>query len=146
MIAPRIWIVLFASFSISAGVLVRPPQPKGVMQEQNRTSSRPSGSDRWPSKQDDKKKLDPIFEGWEKPQFALFLTGGQDGYIEPCGCTGLENQKGGLLRRDSLRKQLIAKGWKLVPLDAGKPDSSFWRATLSETGFDLERDDSDYGL
>ncbi|MDX1945335.1 MAG: multiheme c-type cytochrome [Pirellulaceae bacterium] len=57
---------------------------------------------------------------WEQPAVALFLTGQQLGYIEPCGCTGLENQKGGLARRHSLLKQLTEeKGWTVVPLDVG---------------------------
>ena len=62
----------------------------------------------------------PLFDGWPKPAVTLFLTGQQLGYIEPCGCTGLENQKGGLARRHSLIKQLAdEKGWLVVPLDAG---------------------------
>lgn len=61
-----------------------------------------------------------LFDGWETPDFALFLSGRLDGYIEPCGCTGLENQKGGMLRRHTLMKQLAQdKGWKLVPIDTG---------------------------
>jgi hypothetical protein len=49
----------------------------------------------------------------------LFITGQQLGYIEPCGCTGLENQKGGLARRHTLLKQLTERGWPVVPLDVG---------------------------
>jgi hypothetical protein len=64
-------------------------------------------------------KQEPIFVGWEKPDVALFLTGRQHGYIEPCGCTGLASQKGGLSRRHTLMKELTAKGWPLVALDAG---------------------------
>ncbi|MGN6544416.1 MAG: multiheme c-type cytochrome [Aureliella sp.] len=60
-----------------------------------------------------------IAEGWPKPQAVLFLTGQQHGYIEPCGCTGLENQKGGLNRRDTLLKQLEGRGWDVVPMDVG---------------------------
>ena len=59
------------------------------------------------------------FAGWGKPKIALFLTGRQHGYIEPCGCTGLTNQKGGLARRYSLLQQLARKGWEVVPLDVG---------------------------
>ena len=59
------------------------------------------------------------FEGWQKPEVALLITGRQHGYIEPCGCTGLANQKGGMARRHSLLKQLKAKGWDVVPLDVG---------------------------
>ncbi len=62
----------------------------------------------------------PPFDGWPKPAVALFFTGQQRGYIEPCGCTGLENQKGGLARRHTLILQLRdEKGWAVVPLDVG---------------------------
>ncbi len=47
------------------------------------------------------------------------LTGQQHGYLEPCGCTGLERQKGGLIRRDTLVSQLRERGWQVVPLDVG---------------------------
>jgi hypothetical protein len=61
----------------------------------------------------------PIFEGWPKPDVALVFTGEQDGYLEPCGCAGLENQKGGLKRRYTMLKELRDKGWPLIPVDAG---------------------------
>src|SRR6266496_3379914 len=51
-------------------------------------------------------RRNPIFEGWPTPKLALVFTGLQDGYIEPCGCSGKENQKGGLSRRDMLLKRL----------------------------------------
>src|SRR5262245_38551218 len=60
-----------------------------------------------------------IFEGWPKPDVAVLFSAEQDGYIEPCGCTGLENQKGGLKRRFTLLKQLRDKGWPLVAIDGG---------------------------
>ncbi|HWB13185.1 MAG TPA: multiheme c-type cytochrome [Pirellulales bacterium] len=61
----------------------------------------------------------PIFKGWAKPKLALVFTGEQLGYIEPCGCAGLENQKGGLRRRDTFLKQLREQGWPVVALDNG---------------------------
>jgi hypothetical protein len=61
----------------------------------------------------------PLFEGWPQPRVALVLSGQQHGYVEPCGCTGLANQKGGLARRHTFFKSLEAKGWDLLPLDAG---------------------------
>lgn len=74
------------------------------------------------------KKYDPLFEGWEKPAAVLVLTGQQIGYIEPCGCTGLANQKGGLARRHTLLKQLAdEKGWPVVPLDVGSQVERFGR-------------------
>lgn len=56
---------------------------------------------------------------WEPPLFALFCTGRQNGYIEPCGCTGLENAKGGLSRRYTFWQQLRERGWNVVPVDVG---------------------------
>lgn len=65
------------------------------------------------------KKNDVIFEGWPKPQFTLIFTGEMDGYIEPCGCAGLENQLGGMKRRYTFIKELRDNGWNPVPLDMG---------------------------
>jgi hypothetical protein len=70
-------------------------------------------------------KFDPIaengkyFEGWPKPKLALVISGRQDGYLEPCGCAGLENQKGGLSRRYTFIKQLRARGWPVAAVDVG---------------------------
>jgi hypothetical protein len=61
----------------------------------------------------------PIFVDWPKPKVALLFSGAQDGYIEPCGCAGLENQKGGLSRRHQLIKKLTADGWPVAAFDAG---------------------------
>lgn len=47
-----------------------------------------------------------IFSGWSKPDAALVLTGRQNGYIEPCGCAGLVNQKGGMARRLTMIREL----------------------------------------
>ena len=47
------------------------------------------------------------------------ITGEQNGYIEPCGCTGRENQLGGLSRRYSFFKKLAADGWPTVAVDLG---------------------------
>ncbi|MCH8042897.1 MAG: cytochrome C554 [Planctomycetes bacterium] len=61
----------------------------------------------------------PIFEDWPKPKLAIVFSGRQSGYIEPCGCAGLENQKGGLSRRHTFIKQLRGRGWPVVALDLG---------------------------
>ena len=61
----------------------------------------------------------PIFEDWPQPQVALMISGEMDGFLEPCGCAGLDNQLGGLKRRHSLIKQLESQGWPLVKLDMG---------------------------
>ncbi len=60
-----------------------------------------------------------IFENWPQPRAAIVITGAQDGYLEPCGCAGLENQKGGMSRRADLLAQLAAKKWPVVAIDTG---------------------------
>ena len=60
-----------------------------------------------------------LVKDWPKPDFVLFISGELHGYIEPCGCTGLENQKGGLLRRHTAQKLLLNRGWDLVSIDTG---------------------------
>jgi hypothetical protein len=70
-------------------------------------------------------KFDPIevngkfFEGWKKPKLALVISGVQDGYLEPCGCAGLENQKGGMSRRQTFLNQLRKQGWPVAAVDVG---------------------------
>lgn len=70
-------------------------------------------------------KVDPvkangaIFADWPKPDVALVFSGEQDGYLEPCGCAGLENQKGGLMRRYTFLQSLRDKGWPVVAMDLG---------------------------
>lgn len=73
-----------------------------------------------PQNDDVKKQREPLFKGWEEPDFAIVITGNQHGYIEPCGCTGLANQKGGLARRTSFLQMLKnSKKWNVVAIDAG---------------------------
>jgi hypothetical protein len=71
------------------------------------------------SESDNSRAADELVKDWEKPDLTLFVTGRLHGYIEPCGCTGLTNQKGGLLRRHTCQKMLQAKGWDPVSIDAG---------------------------
>ncbi len=67
------------------------------------------------------KEREPLFVGWDNPKVVFLLSGNQMGYIEPCGCAGLENQKGGLTRRITLLNQLREeKKWNVVPLDVGQ--------------------------
>lgn len=61
----------------------------------------------------------PIFEGWPDPELAIVITGVQQGYLEPCGCAGLHNQKGGLGRRHAMILQLIGADWPVVAVDVG---------------------------
>lgn len=63
---------------------------------------------------------DPPFKGWLRPKAVIVCSGMQMGYIEPCGCSGLKNQKGGLSRRANCLKQLAADGWPVEAVDVGQ--------------------------
>ena len=64
---------------------------------------------------------------WPAPDVTLVVTGQQNGYIEPCGCTGLDRQKGGVARRFTFMEQLRERGWSLLPIDAGNQVRRFGR-------------------
>lgn len=68
-----------------------------------------------------------IFEDWPKPKLAFIITGMEAGYLEPCGCAGLDRMKGGMGRRYSLFKQLRQDGWPVVGLDVGGLAHGFGR-------------------
>ena len=67
------------------------------------------------------------YKTWPVPNVALVVTGQQHGYIEPCGCTGLDKQKGGVARRMTFMQQLRENGWNLVPIDGGNQVRRFGR-------------------
>ena len=69
----------------------------------------------------------PIFEDWKKPRALLVITGELNGYIEPCGCTGKENQKGGLSRRQNFLRAVQAAGWPMLAVDIGGQVRRFGR-------------------
>jgi len=70
-----------------------------------------------------------VFSDWSTPQAVVVVTGELDGYIEPCGCTGKENQKGGLSRRQNFLRALDASGWPVVAVDLGGQVKRFGRQT-----------------
>jgi hypothetical protein len=70
-----------------------------------------------------------VFSGWDRPRALIVVTGELDGYIEPCGCTGKENQKGGLSRRDNFLRAVSAAGWPVMPVDLGGQVKRFGRQT-----------------
>ncbi|MCP4079045.1 MAG: hypothetical protein GY819_09095 [Planctomycetaceae bacterium] len=75
-----------------------------------------------------------VFTDWKIPSVALFITGRQDGYIEPCGCTGLANQLGGMMRRHTLMTELQNDGWNLVGIDTGNQVRRFGRQANLKIG------------
>ena len=112
-----------------------PENPSNIEDTQSE-SSNPRSQDTDPDHQlaatedqhDPAKEQEPeLFKDWVEPQLVFCFTGRQDGYIEPCGCTGLENQKGGLARRYTMLSELRAKGWPVVPMDVGNQIRRFGR-------------------
>lgn len=76
------------------------------------------------------------FVDWEKPQIAIVFTGMTNGYIEPCGCAGMERMKGGLSRRSTFLKELrTERGWDVVTIDAGQITVGF--GVQEELKFDM---------
>jgi len=69
----------------------------------------------------------PVFVGWPKPKLAIVITGRQDGYLEPCGCAGLDRMKGGLSRRHSMFQTLRQAGWPILGIDVGGLCKGFGR-------------------
>lgn len=92
--------------------LVPTPRPKIDAEEVPRPEGDPDGKKPAVLKPED-------YKDWKRPDLTLVVTGQQHGYIEPCGCTGLTNQKGGVARRYTFIDQLRKRGWDLFPVDAG---------------------------
>jgi Cytochrome c554 and c-prime len=120
-------LTLVASLPLLSLALVALAQPGGNRTTKPATGgpAKPSGAGRAESDKPESGKADPAkpseeyFVDWPKPKLAIVITGRQDGYIEPCGCAGLENQKGGLSRRDTFMAGLLEQGWDLLPIDVG---------------------------
>lgn len=68
-----------------------------------------------------------LFADWPKPKVLLVFTGFMNGYVEPCGCAGMDQMKGGLSRRYTFLQELENKGWPVVPIDAGNLNKGFGR-------------------
>ncbi len=66
-----------------------------------------------------------LFVDWPKPKLLLVFTGFMNGYVEPCGCAGMDQMKGGLSRRHTFFKELAKKNWPVLPLDAGNLNKGF---------------------
>jgi hypothetical protein len=106
--------VLAAGLSGSAGAATMPDRGAGVAAGVVEQFQERNGS---------------VFSEWPKPRAVLVFTGELDGYIEPCGCTGKENQKGGLSRRQNFLRSIQAAGWEVVPVDLGGQVKRFGKQT-----------------
>jgi len=148
------WLLLAALGAIAAGCDSNPSyQPPTASVGTGRGTSTATVETTSPDKKtqaakpadlEAKPKFDPIlengkfFEGWPKPKLALVISGRQDGYLEPCGCAGLENQKGGFNRRHALFKQLQEQGWPLAAVDVGGLVRRFGKQAEVQFGISAE--------
>ena len=62
-------------------------------------------------------KPETILDSLGKPVAILLISGEQDGYMEPCGCS--EDQEGGLIRRYDLVERLHKRNWPTALFDLG---------------------------
>ena len=93
------------------------PPERAAAQDAASTQARPGRRVRPPF--DPLRDNGPIFAGWPKPRLAIVITGRQDGYLEPCGCAGLDRMRGGLSRRHTMIASLRERGWPMALFDAG---------------------------
>jgi len=99
-------------------------EPVGKEGDEAALTDKPSGDE----PRGDDGKSTATLKQWPAPEFAIVLTGRQHGYLEPCGCTGLQYQKGGLARRQELIRQLREDHkWPLLLVDAGNQVRRFGR-------------------
>ena len=102
------------------------PQPKEHSLESAKPGPRTNKNSGVPF--DPIKENGKIFVDWPKPKLALVITGNQEGYLEPCGCAGLDRMKGGMSRRDSLFRLLRQGkdyGWPVVGFNVGNIAKGF---------------------
>jgi Cytochrome c554 and c-prime len=62
-------------------------------------------------------KPENILNSLGQPGAILVITGQQDGYLEPCGCS--EDQEGGLIRRFDLIDRMRKRNWPIAQVDLG---------------------------
>jgi hypothetical protein len=114
----------------SAGTATNPPvaeDKSDVVSSKPKKPARPLTKKNSGVPFDPIKENGPIFVGWPKPDAALVITGMEHGYIEPCGCAGLDRMKGGMSRRHTFIEGLRKEGWPLAVLDAGGLARGFGR-------------------
>lgn len=115
---PWLKLVVFCLLSGFAGCsgnseksAARPVSPAAGTTEKNAAASPTAEASKT------EKPADPKVVDWQNPLAVLLVSGEQNGYLEPCGCTS--GQLGGLKRRYDLCEKLKGYGWPVVPVDLG---------------------------
>jgi hypothetical protein len=105
-------VLLGLAFSLMMGGCGKTPS-----KSQSKTGDK-TGKGTNPKNKTAKKKRKPPMHDWPTPAFAIVLSGEQNGYLEPCGCTA-ENQMGGMSHRADLFRIIKEKKWPVTALDLG---------------------------
>jgi hypothetical protein len=82
-----------------------------------------------------------ILNSLGSPAAVLLISGEQDGYMEPCGCS--EDQEGGLIRRYDLVERLHKRNWPTALFDLG---SLMKDPSGARGGFDQARYKFDHAI
>ena len=69
------------------------------------------------SKESGTPKPQKLLADWSNPAAVLIVSGQQDGYLEPCGCSA--EQIGGLIRRYDFIERLHKQNWPIALIDLG---------------------------
>lgn len=108
-------VVAVLAYVGCAKTMDTPAQPGGKGDESASRSRSPAGPAPGPDGAGSNSKL---FANWPTPAGALVISGEQNGYLEPCGCT--QGQLGGLRRRfDMVARLREQQKWPLVLVDLG---------------------------
>lgn len=95
------------------------PQESGSQEPASQEASNESSPKAADQEVPSNNQFEALYPDWPKPEILLFISGRQHGYIEPCGCAGLDVMKGGLLRRHAAINQLESMDWPVIKMDMG---------------------------
>ncbi len=113
----RAWssVALFALVLTYAGCSTDPPATPPITKSVVAASS--AHAPPVPTVIGSRSKPEAVLDALGKPAAVLVITGEQDGYMEPCGCS--EDQEGGLIRRYDLVERLHQRNWPTALVDLG---------------------------
>lgn len=104
----RVWPVIVVSLAVSI---------VGFVGCHSQKSAPPTASIKNQAKPASTEGNSKLIANWPTPAGAIIISGQQNGYLEPCGCT--EGQLGGMARRADLIDRLQAQSWPLCAVDLG---------------------------
>jgi hypothetical protein len=141
----RAWssVALFALVLAYAGCTANPPDAP-PLENSKTTAVAPKSVTPAPVDQagpESRSKPETILTSLGNPAAVLLISGEQDGYMEPCGCS--EDQEGGLIRRYDLVERMHKRNWPTALFDLG---SLMKDPSGARGGFDQARYKFDYAI